>query len=261
MKTEVLENIKKYGSSYIRSITNRSTHKYDYIWTWLDNLYPALTGRRKAEKLYWLVYDLHEFPTCENCGKPLDESKSFKDFQSGYRRFCCKRCMAMLTQKMESVQEKRRTTMIERYGDPHFNNQKKTEQTKLERYGDAKFNNPEKTKQTCLERFGCVTPLHNKEIEKKIKDRNIEKYGDAVMFKTRYFKEKRVLTCREHYGVDYPMQAQENIEKRKKTSLDRYGVEFPLKNEDIKRKQAATNIERYGCVSSMQSNSCFRILL
>lgn len=207
MKTEVLENIKKYGSSYIRSIANRSTHKYDYIWTWLDNLYPVLIGRRKAEKLYWLVYDLHEFPTCENCGKPLDKPGSFKDFQSGYRRFCCKRCMAMLTQKMESVQEKRRATKIVRYGDSHFNNHQKTEQTKLERYGDAKFNNPEKTKQTCLERFGCVTPLHNKEIEKKIKDRNVEKYGDAVIFKTRHFKEKRVLTCREHYGVDYPMQA------------------------------------------------------
>lgn len=75
------------------------------------------------------------------------------------------------------------------------------------------------------------------------------------MFKTRHFKEKRVLTCREHYGVDYPMQAPENVEKRKKTSLERYGAEFPLRNEDVKRKQAATNIERYGCASSMQSKA------
>ena len=257
MKTEILKNIEKYGSSYIRSITNgRNTHhKYDHIWSWLNQLYPELIGRRNAEKLYWLVHDLHEFPVCENCGRILSDQKSFKNFKAGYQRFCSLRCAALKNQKDPRIQRKSYATKMERYGDPHFNNHQKTEQTKLERYGDAKFNNSEKTKQTCLKRFGCVTPLHNKEIEKKIKDGNIEKYGNAVMFKTQYFKEKRVLTCREHYGVDYPMQAQENIEKRKRTSLERYGTEFPIRNEDVKRKQAATNIERYGYVSSMQSKA------
>ena len=40
------------------------------------------------------------------------------------------------------INEKRRKTLIERYGDPHYNNMQKMHKTKIEKYGDINYNNP-----------------------------------------------------------------------------------------------------------------------
>ena len=95
-----------------------------------------------------------------------------------------KKGQSMTPEQKEQYLRKRRATLIERYGDPNYNNMKKNLQTKLERYGDQNYNNQEKHKQTCIEKYGVEHHNQNKIIADKISKSKLDPITQAKFEKT-----------------------------------------------------------------------------
>lgn len=92
-----------------------------------------------------------------------------------------------------------------------------------------------------------------KEIVKKTKDTNIEKYGVDSYTKTNEYLEKSKHTCFCKYGVDNPMKS-EFIKNLLKNSIrERYGVNFYFKTCEFKKKYKITCNNKYGVNNVFQS--------
>lgn len=111
-----------------------------------------------------------------------------------------------------------------------------------------KNNNPakrkevqEKMKQTNLERYGATTALNSKE---NIAARVEQMFGteEAV----REIVAKRRKTNRKKYGSDHPMQNDDIKAKQQAVLTEKYGTHVPLQNEEIKAKMQKTVQDRYG---------------
>lgn len=133
----------------------------------LKALVPRCDGDA-AEALFWVLYGLTDYPTCEGCGNRLSslhwqpflkpEHRKDPAIKQGYRPFCGKSCAY-------------------RYG------------TKQESY-----------KKTSLEKWGVEHPMKSQLVIEKIKVTNLAKYGDAVPNK--WAGDKFVKTLVEKYGVE-----------------------------------------------------------
>lgn len=187
------------------------------------------------------------------------------------------------------ILEKSKTTKKKRYNNENYVNSEKTKKTKLERYGDETYNNREKAKSTNIKKYGTSIPTKNKSIAlkisdtwndksekdilefiKKIEETKFERYGDihyvnadkcSETWKSKSNDEindinnKRMLSVREKYGVDYVSQCDDVREKIKHTNLKRYGAESPFQNKDIKNKIKKSNIENLGVEYPMQNKN------
>jgi hypothetical protein len=114
--------------------------------------------------------------------------------------------------------------------------------TTEEKYGDPNWRNPEKTRQTFLANFGVENPNQSEEVREKIKETNLKKYGVNVPAKNKTIREK----IRNTHLNKSEEEKQEIASKTEKTCLEKYGTKSPLQNENIREKIAKTNLERYG---------------
>jgi hypothetical protein len=120
------------------------------------------------EQLYLYLNDLKEIPKCHNCIKQLKFGKSFN---SGYGIYCSLSC----TNKSESHINKSKSTNLRKYGG-------------LSPMSSEKIR--DKIKKTNKERYGVENIFEKKEfIQEKIN----EKYGNPIMTKTDYYKNKMKL--------------------------------------------------------------------
>lgn len=121
-----------------------------------------------------------------------------------------------------------------------------------------------KTKQTNNIRFGGNAPACSKDVINKMKQTNLERYGDEnfnnreIANKTlleRYggvgnaseiIKSKQQQTCLERYGVNNGMKVKEIVSKIKANNKKEYGVEWVFQRPEIQQKSVDTFIERYG---------------
>lgn len=78
----------------------------------------------------------------------------------------------------------------------------------------------EKIRKTCNELYGGDTPLSSKAIQDKVKQTNLDKYGQTSV-PYELVKDKTIATNRERYGVDYVTQNPETIEKQVATRIKR----------------------------------------
>jgi len=111
-----------------------------------------------------------------------------------------------------------------------------------------KNNNPakrkevqDKMKQTNLERYGATTALNTKE--------NIENRVEKMFGSEEAVKEivaKRRQTNRKKYGSDHPMQNDDVKAKQQAVLIEKYGTHIPLQNKEVKAKMQNTVQERYG---------------
>ena len=85
--------------------------------------------------------------------------------------------------------------------------------------------------------------------ETKNKDTIIEKYGVDNVSKSDIIKSKKIKTCLNNFGVEYPQQSNEIFTKSKIKKLELYGDENYVNIEKVKR----TNIEKYGFEFPAQS--------
>lgn len=170
--------------------------------------------------------------------------------------------------KAESVKQKVRATMLERYGVENIMQNreycathgivspftKKAVQDKIkakiiEKYG---VDNPlksdairAKAKKTLIDRYGGVG-MQSDIIRGKVKTTCLDKYGVDNGFKSDIIKQKIAKTLMEKYGVDAIGKSSEVREKIQSTCMERYGAPSPLESEYIRAKISRVNIERYG---------------
>ena len=125
-------------------------------------------------------------------------------------------------ENIKRIQEKRKQKIDEI--------KEKTKRTLLERYGDSHYNNRNKCKQTCLEKYGVVNPMSLDSVKDKIKETNIKRYGVEWSAQNKEINQKTINTQIKKYGGVF------NPEKVKKTNIEKYGVEKPFMSSDIQNK-------------------------
>ncbi len=138
----------------------------------------------------------------------------------------------------------------------------------------------QKQKESNLKKYGVTSTLQTKEVQEKIAQTCLEKYGNSSVYsvggvktqekltshplsdeeKTR-IQEKREKTSLERYGVKNYNQTEECKAKLKKTNLERYGVENPMQNKEIQQRLKQTLLDKYGVDNSMKLRATKRKLL
>ena len=81
----------------------------------------------------------------------------------------------------------------------------------------------------------CKCSSSSNEVQKKVKQTNLERYGCEYTSQNDEVKEKVKQTCLEKYGCENVFQNKEVREKVKQTNLERYNVENPFQSEKTKR--------------------------
>jgi len=81
---------------------------------------------------------------------------------------------------------------------------------------------------------------NKEEIQKKVKQTNLERYGVENVFQSEKIKERIKEKNLEKYGVEYTLSSDDIKEKIKKTNLERYGVDNPSKSKEIIDKKIKT---------------------
>ena len=218
-------------SDYPKTIATKIPMAFNYIYF----KEPKLIGHEFAEKLYWFLNGLIEFPICPICQKTRP---GFKNVVLGYSPFCSSAC-AWKDEHTKLAYENAIQKKIDE--DPfYFQNQtKKTIQTKQEKYGDPHWNNSEQAKQTRLNHFGQYQPLDFKE---KVKNTLLNDHGDPNWNNS----EKHQQTCLENYGVLSYSQTEEFLEKCKKTNQSHLGVDWPAQHPQTIEKMSASCRKNFG---------------
>ena len=80
----------------------------------------------------------------------------------------------------------------------------------------------------------------------KIKESNLLKYNVENISQLTEVKEKKMKSCNEHYGVDYPLQSKEVLEKLRSTCVEKYGYPCSFQNKEVQETHKKTMIEKYG---------------
>ena len=104
-------------------------------------------------------------------------------------------------------------------------------------------------KKYCSKKCGSNGPnnvFKRKEIQEKIKQTNLEKYGFEQASKNSEIKRKQKHTCLEKYGVETTLINPETKEKIERVNLEKYGVKNPFNNKDIQIKAKSTIQKKYG---------------
>lgn len=127
-----------------------------------------------------------------------------------------------LREKGKDIQEKRKQTMLERYG---------------VEYCTQSIKGLEKIKNTKRQKYG---EDFNKKITDKSRRTTLERYGKKSAMQLEQFKEKSKQTCLERYGTEYSFQATVVREKIKKTCLEKYGVEYSSQSKQIRKRVSET---------------------
>lgn len=186
---------------------------------------------------------------CVICGKPTK-------FFNKYGETCSKRC-----------------TMLHRYGVTSAfaldSTKEKIRKTNLERYG---VENPLKSKEirsklnkTCLERYGTPWHFGSEHAKQAIEEVVQERYGANNVFAVESVKEtikQRNITRR---GVEYPSQSKDVLDKCVITYRERYGVDSPLQLESTRqaaRDKLAERIRAFekanDCVHAVEYQAKYR---
>ena len=138
----------------------------------------------------------------------------------------------------------------------------------------------QKQKESNLKKYGVASTFQIKEIQEKIAQTCLKKYGNSSVcsvggVKTQeklashplsdeektQIREKREKTSLERYGVKNYNQTEECKAKIKKTNLERYGVENPMQNKEIQQRLKQSLLDQYGVDNSMKLPATKRKLL
>ena len=142
------------------------------------------------ERLWYWVNNINKEILCK-CGNKTTFNKNWLD---GYRKYCSPKC----AQSDNLTKEKRKNTVIEKYG---VDNIAKLDDIKM------------RQESTNLERYGKKSSFQNDEVKKKWKDNVMEKFG-----------------------VEHIFQLKSIRDKSKKTSLNKYGTEHFVQSDFYKKK-------------------------
>ena len=266
-KLDQIINILDYKSSRIREsyFQNNYIDVYNDIQNYCIDIYDLPFN----QKIWHYVNNQPNYHLCK-CG---NKTSFYKNWLEGYRKCCSAKC----AQNDVDVKEKRKKSVIEKYGVENVAQsndiKKKIENTNLKKYGTkSSFQNEEvrkKWKNNIKEKYGVDHTFQLESVKEKSKKTNLDKYGREHFVQTDEYIEKSkktnnekygydwfsqsdmyidevVKTNNEKYGTDYYTQSDEYKERVKKSNLDKYGYEWYYQSDDFKKKSKITNIDRYG---------------
>ena len=116
----------------------------------------------------------------------------------------------------------------------------KAKQTKLQRYGDAHFANRQQAAKTCLVKYGATVAVNSPEIQQKIQQRNLIKYGTKHYFASD--AAKNLLANIRNNKTDTELLAIKL--KRQNTCLQKYNATSVVGSEYFKNKSMQTCLQR-----------------
>jgi flagellar hook protein FlgE len=134
-----------------------------------------------------------------------------KNWKSGYRKWCSPKC----AQSDKSTKEKRKLTVIEKYG---VDNISKLEETKI------------KQEKTNLEKWGHKSTFQNREVQERWKKSVKDKWGVEHVFQLKVVKDKSRKTSLEKWGVSHFVQSDKYKEK-----LEDIGFSNKIRERYIKK--------------------------
>jgi hypothetical protein len=166
-----------------------------------------------GERLYALM--VGESYHCDN-----GRRRKFKSFSEGYRNYCGKGCECAKTVRSNRVTQQWQNT---------------TEEGK-----DAIF---KKARETLKDETGYEYALQNPESLETQQNTCLERHGDKHPIKLDKFKDMRVETVRDIYGVDNVSQNVVVKSTRVSTNLIEYGFPNAAQNEGVIKQIATTKAE------------------
>ena len=205
LKQEVQKFKEKYGNRFAWAI---SLKRNKYIVDALDEIFPQLKDGDYTiqTKLYWLLYDMNDFPKCVVCGKPIHKNVGTSWI---YATHCSRYCAAI----DKATLDKTHQTNMKLYGVPCTLQTEKSwnaiHQAVINKYGGTTGNIWEteyginKCKETKLKKNNGK--YESEETKQKRKNKIISKYGG---------------TTGNIFGTEY------GINKIKQTNLQRIGYEY-----------------------------------
>lgn len=109
-----------------------------------------------------------------------------------------------------------------------------------------------KMKETNLKRYGVENAAQSFEIKAKIQETIIERYGVDHYSKTHEFKEKIREASLKNYGTEHYTQSEMWKQAQIERNQSNFGYDWPVANPETYDKVKATNVERYGVENQFQ---------
>lgn len=146
--------------------------------------------------------------------------------------------------KLDDVKQKQSKTLKNNYKENKDDILNKRKQTVIERYGVESVMQNDKIKQRCFDNGGGWN-------QSSVKNTKMLKYSNP------YYNNynKTINTLKNKYNVTNVSQLQFVKDKIKATSLARYGVEFTLQVKAFREKGRKTKLEKYGDVNYVNSQA------
>jgi len=104
----------------------------------------------------------------------------------------------------------------------------------------------EKIRQTNLAKYGVEVSTQNPEVRAKVKATNLERWGVEEALASPVIRERITATNQDRYGGPSPSCSTEVVEKARQTNLERRGVEWTNQDPEVRQRQVATQFEHYG---------------
>lgn len=204
-----------------------------------------------CKKVYFRTVQRLCWPTiCREC-----KIKNNRHFTNEYR----KKLSDASKRNACVIKEKRKNTMLERYGVESYTQsddfKKKSNETLKKRFGsihNARKHSVDLGNQRLKESGEYSKVIFS--MKEKREATCIERFGAKSNFLTPEFIEVKRNAMIERYGVEHSMQCEDSKEKARQTFLKRLGVDNPFKSDDVRNKSKATMKERYGFEYWQQSD-------
>lgn len=256
---EIAEITKSRPVHYLNIIRGKK-----HIVQWINDSVECLKDKKYdlRTKVYWIINGLIDFPICQTCKKKF--KTNIRNLATGYGKYCSHSCSNSNKEHnkkiietrekhksedkdfLKKIDEKKKKTKLERYGNPNYTNREKAHKTIKEKYGTDWFvqtsHFKEKAEKTYIEHYGVDHNWKSQQSRDKMKQTCLKLYGDENYNN----REKSKQTSLKNYGVDNPTKSKIIQSKIRQTCLQRYGVDHNFKDEECKKKIRQTNIKKYG---------------
>ena len=174
-----------------------------------------------VSRLYCIIHNITQCPTCPTCNSPIVKFNS----TTGFQRFCSAKCAQSNSQTKQTIANVNQS----KYG----GHPRQTDDVK------------QKQIQTNIERYGVSQPLMSEHIRNKAKQTSLEKYGTEYYQQSETGKKAVTNTNLDKYGVEYPFNSIEIQQKIRTQILNKYGVQSTSQLDWVKEKQLAKIKDRY----------------
>ncbi len=205
-------NLKKYGVEYLQQSDEfKEKSKETLLKNWgVDHISKTEEFKEKSKK--WMSSNEFKEKSKETLLKnwgvdnPSKSQEIIKKVKNKKSEF--------LPEKWTNIEEKRKKTKLEKYGDENYNNSEKikeyfnnltkeekesilnkSKKTKLEKWGDENYNNPEKIKES-------LSKIDWEKVVEKRKETIYDKYGTDI-FKNEIFRKSNYEIAKDSNYLEY----------------------------------------------------------